>query len=176
MKFGALYVATLGTLVGGIELLKAGVDPEPQVQEQPVAEVMAVPPKPEGASPDQAGDGPSVRYTEEQCAAQQGDYREACFHALALQRAERDPDRILVGINNRDLRTFDVTLDVTLRTLDELPEGLHVVSESGIHSAAAARRLRDAGARAILVGESLMRAEDVEDAARTLMSAVRESA
>ena len=95
MKFGALYVATLGTLVGGIELLKAGVDPQPDLPEQPIAEVMAVPPKPEGASPDQAGDGPSVRYTEEQCAAQQGDYREACFHALALQRAERDPEGAL---------------------------------------------------------------------------------
>ncbi len=93
----------------------------------------------------------------------------------AATRAERDPDHVLVGINNRDLRTFDVALDVTLRALQELPAGLHVVSESGIHSAADARRLRDAGACAILVGEALMRSEDVEEAVRMLLSAVRET-
>ena len=92
MKFSALYAATLGTLLGGIELLKAGIDPEPEPEPQQVAEVIAVPPKPEGAVPDLLGDGPSVRYTEEQCLKQQGDYRDACFHALALQRAERDPE------------------------------------------------------------------------------------
>jgi len=89
------------------------------------------------------------------------------------QRATRDPQRILVGINNRDLRTFDVRLDATLRALEEIPRGLCVVSESGIHTPEDALALRDAGARGILVGESLMRADDVEEAARTLLAAVR---
>jgi indole-3-glycerol phosphate synthase len=82
---------------------------------------------------------------------------------------------VLVGINNRDLRTFEVSLDVTRRALDELPKGLLIVSESGIHTAEDVHGLRVAGARGILVGESLMRAEDVEHAARTLLSAVRET-
>jgi indole-3-glycerol phosphate synthase len=87
--------------------------------------------------------------------------------------AERQPERILVGVNNRNLRTFDVSLGVTLRALQELPSGLLVVSESGIGSPDDVRLLRAAGARGILVGESLMRALDPEGAARDLMQGVR---
>jgi indole-3-glycerol phosphate synthase len=87
--------------------------------------------------------------------------------------AERAPERILVGINNRDLRTFAVALDTSLRLLRQLPPGLHVVSESGIGAPDDVVRLRDAGAFAVLVGEALVRAADPEAAARALMASVR---
>ena len=66
----------------------------------------------------------------------------------------------IIGINNRDLKTFEVSLDTTLRLRRRIPEGLPVVSESGIHSADDVRRLADAGVDAMLVGEALMAAED----------------
>jgi len=66
----------------------------------------------------------------------------------------------IVGINNRDLRTFEVSLDTTLRLRPRVPEGIPVVSESGIHEAEDVRRLAEAGVDAMLVGEALMAAED----------------
>jgi len=86
--------------------------------------------------------------------------------------AERYPDRVLVGINNRDLHTFAVSLAVTERALRELPHGLLLVSESGVRTAGDVQRLRDAGARGVLVGEALLRAADVEAAARALLASV----
>lgn len=84
--------------------------------------------------------------------------------------AERAPDRILVGINNRDLRTFAVDLDTSIRACRELPPELLLVAESGIRTAADVQRLRNAGARGILVGESLLRADDIEAATRALLA------
>ncbi|MBD3391333.1 MAG: indole-3-glycerol phosphate synthase TrpC [Chitinivibrionales bacterium] len=66
----------------------------------------------------------------------------------------------VIGINNRNLETFDVSLDATLAILPHVPESVTVVSESGIFNAADARCLRTAGVHAILVGESLMRSGD----------------
>jgi indole-3-glycerol phosphate synthase len=66
----------------------------------------------------------------------------------------------IIGINNRDLKTFEVSLDATLRLRPRIPEGLPVVSESGIHGADDVRRLAEAGVDAMLVGEALMSAED----------------
>ena len=66
----------------------------------------------------------------------------------------------LVGINNRDLRTFQTDIDTTLRLLPAIPSDVVVVSESGIRSAADVRRLRNRGVHAFLIGESLMRAPD----------------
>ena len=66
----------------------------------------------------------------------------------------------LVGINNRDLRSFEVSLDATLALLPRVPAGRIVVSESGIHAPADVERLRGAGVHAYLVGEALMRAPD----------------
>lgn len=86
------------------------------------------------------------------------------------ERAERDPTRVLAGINNRDLRTFEVRLETSLSLLRELPQGLLYVSESGIKTPADVVQLRDAGARAILVGETLLRAQDPGVAARSLLS------
>ncbi len=66
----------------------------------------------------------------------------------------------LVGINNRDLRTFEVSLDTTLAMLPRVPANRLVVSESGIHARADIARLRGADVHAYLVGEAFMRAPD----------------
>ena len=87
--------------------------------------------------------------------------------------AERAPDRIVVGVNNRDLRDFTVSLATSFAALEELPPGLMVLAESGIRTADEVVRLRDAGARGILVGESLLRTADVEAATRALLAGVR---
>jgi indole-3-glycerol phosphate synthase len=76
----------------------------------------------------------------------------------------------LIGINNRDLRTMKVDLGTTLR-LAELVESRDVlVSESGIHSRFDIDKLVEAGVRAILVGESLMRSDDIAAKVRELMA------
>ncbi|MCE9529903.1 MAG: indole-3-glycerol phosphate synthase TrpC [Planctomycetes bacterium] len=67
----------------------------------------------------------------------------------------------LIGINNRDLRTFKTSLDHTLNLLSSVPTGRIVVSESGIRNHDDLVRLEAAGVKAVLVGESLMRAVDI---------------
>ena len=75
-----------------------------------------------------------------------------------LQRAlQLSPD--MIGINNRDLRTFDVTLQTTLDLLGHIPEGVLVVTESGILSRSDVQLMRDNQVNAFLVGEAFMRAE-----------------
>jgi indole-3-glycerol phosphate synthase len=74
----------------------------------------------------------------------------------------------LIGINNRDLRSFEVDLGVTERLAGAVPEGVVVVAESGIFSPEDVARLEAAGADAFLVGEALMREEDVGLALRRL--------
>lgn len=74
----------------------------------------------------------------------------------------------LLGINNRDLRTFDTSLDTTLSLLAQVPEGTTVVTESGIRTREDVRRMRDAGVRAFLVGEAFMRTGDPGRALREL--------
>jgi indole-3-glycerol phosphate synthase len=66
----------------------------------------------------------------------------------------------LIGINNRDLRTFQADIDTTLRLLPSIPPEVVVVSESGIHTASDVMRLRKSGVHAFLIGESLMRSPD----------------
>lgn len=66
----------------------------------------------------------------------------------------------LIGINNRDLRTFDTRLETTLGLLGDIPAGRIVVTESGIAAQADVRRLREHGVHAFLVGEAFMRAAD----------------
>jgi indole-3-glycerol phosphate synthase len=66
----------------------------------------------------------------------------------------------IIGVNHRDLRTFEVDLGLTERLRKLIPDDVVVVAESGIRTADDARRVREAGADAILVGEVLMRAED----------------
>lgn len=66
----------------------------------------------------------------------------------------------LLGINNRNLRTFETSLDVTIALLPAIPAHIPAVTESGIRSPADVKRLRDAGAQAFLVGEAFMREAD----------------
>jgi indole-3-glycerol phosphate synthase len=66
----------------------------------------------------------------------------------------------LLGINNRNLRTFEVSLDTTLNMLKDIPSTKRVVTESGILSKDDVKRMRDANVQAFLVGEAFMRQED----------------
>jgi indole-3-glycerol phosphate synthase len=66
----------------------------------------------------------------------------------------------LLGINNRNLRTFDVTLDTTLALLPRVPASKLLVTESGILARADVQRMRVAGVHAFLVGEAFMRAPE----------------
>jgi indole-3-glycerol phosphate synthase len=75
-----------------------------------------------------------------------------------------------VGVNHRDLRTFDVDLGLTEKLRKAVPPSVVLVAESGIHNADDARRMREAGADAILVGELLMRSDDPAKAITELTS------
>jgi len=77
----------------------------------------------------------------------------------------------LIGVNNRDLTTFEVTLETSLQLAEFMPAGALAVSESGIHDARDIARLRAAGYRAFLVGEHLMKADDPSAALGRLVAA-----
>ena len=76
----------------------------------------------------------------------------------------------IIGVNNRDLRTFSVSLDVSLRLAPRIPSSILTVAESGIHTRADINRLRDAGFRGFLIGERLMRAPDPARALQDLLA------
>lgn len=93
----------------------------------------------------------------------------ATEHRMAVLVEIHDPAELhaaltlrtpLLGINNRNLRTFETRLEATLDLLPEVPPGRVVVTESGIGSAADVEHMRSRGVHAFLVGESFMRAED----------------
>ncbi len=77
----------------------------------------------------------------------------------------------LIGINNRNLKTFDVDLDTTLQLAPRITEGRDVVCESGLFTHDDLARMMDAGVRRFLIGESLMRQDDVTGATRTILGA-----
>ena len=80
-------------------------------------------------------------------------------------------DTPLIGINNRNLRTFETRLETTLDLLPRMPKQRMVITESGILSAADVRRMRDQGVNAFLVGEAFMRAPDPGSALREVFGA-----
>jgi indole-3-glycerol phosphate synthase len=74
----------------------------------------------------------------------------------------------LIGINNRDLKTFNVSLDVSFELAKSVPGNVTLVSESGLHSTDDLRRLREVGFKGFLIGESLMRATSPDALLREL--------
>jgi indole-3-glycerol phosphate synthase len=86
-----------------------------------------------------------------------------------LQRAT-DAGCTLIGVNSRDLRTFAVDLETAFRLADLVPRNALSVAESGIHSGAEMARLRAAGFRAFLIGESLMKAKSPGETLRALLA------
>ncbi len=85
-----------------------------------------------------------------------------------LERA-LDLGATLVGVNNRNLKTFVTDLGVTLRLAHHIPKDVHVVAESGLSALADLKRLATAHVTSVLVGESLMRQKDVAAATRLLL-------
>ncbi len=90
-------------------------------------------------------------------------------------RAELDRAALLksplMGINNRNLNTFEVTLDTTRDLARRVPEGRLIISESGLHAPADLADLARYGARCFLIGESLMRQADVKAATKAILAA-----
>lgn len=88
-----------------------------------------------------------------------------------LDRVDLDQSHI-IGVNSRDLRTFEVDLGQAIHTLCTLPSGTVRVAESGLREAADFHRVQDAGIEAALVGESFMRADDPGQALRAIKDAL----
>ena len=82
---------------------------------------------------------------------------------------ERVPSARLMGINNRDLKTFSTDLGVTERLAKRMPADKLIVSESGIHKRDNVVRVMEAGAKAMLIGESLLRADSIESKIQELL-------
>ena len=82
-------------------------------------------------------------------------------------------DARIIGINNRDLRTFQTTLATTEALAGLVPAGRILVSESGISTRTDVARVGAAGARAVLVGESLMRSPQITPQVRELVGVTR---
>ncbi len=109
----------------------------------------------------------------EACAIEQGlDVLVEVHDGAELERALRLRTP-LVGINNRNLRTFEVTLDTTLGLMARVPSDRLLVTESGILGRADVARMRAAGVHAFLVGEAFMRADDPGVALEALFGAPR---
>ena len=85
-------------------------------------------------------------------------------HDLSELERAIDLGADLIGINNRNLKTFTTDLATTETLIEEVPDEVLLVSESGIHSVEDAQRVLDAGANAVLVGESLMRSAVPQEA------------
>jgi indole-3-glycerol phosphate synthase len=82
----------------------------------------------------------------------------------------------LIGINSRDLHTFEVNIETALRLARQIPDGCLAVAESGIHSGADLARLRAAGYKAFLIGESLMKQKHPGDALVKLLEEAKSAA
>jgi len=90
-------------------------------------------------------------------------------HDLAEMERALELGADMIGINNRNLKTFQVGLATTETLAEEIPADAVAISESGIREAADVRRVRAAGINAVLVGETLMRAKNVPEKMRELL-------
>jgi indole-3-glycerol phosphate synthase len=90
-----------------------------------------------------------------------------------LRRALNAGARI-IGVNNRDLRTFQISLNISERLITQVPRDRILISESGLQSADSLLRLRKVGFRGFLVGEALMRTPNPETALRNLIAAIEQ--
>lgn len=94
-----------------------------------------------------------------------------CYEPANVERV-LEAGATLIGINNRDLRTFETDLQHTIRLRKQIPEDHLVVGESGIHTPSDVKRLADHDVDAILVGESLMSKPNIGEAVESLLSMV----
>jgi indole-3-glycerol phosphate synthase len=98
-----------------------------------------------------------------------------CMHALVELYDPENLPRVLaagariIGVNNRDLRTFETRLEHTLEVVPKLPPGCLLVSESGIRKRDDIRRLEAGGVKAVLIGETFMGAADIAAKVREVM-------
>ncbi len=90
-------------------------------------------------------------------------------HDAAEMERALDLDAALIGVNNRNLKTFVTDLGVTLKLAHHVPKDVHLVAESGLSAPADLKRLAGAHVTSVLIGESLMRQKDVESATRALL-------
>jgi indole-3-glycerol phosphate synthase len=112
--------------------------------------------------------------------SQAAELEDAAFHwgmdVLIEVHDQQELDRAarlkspLIGINNRNLHTFEVTLDTTRTLARRVPEDRLIIAESGLYTPDDLADLARYGARCFLIGESLMRQKDVEAATRTILS------
>ena len=102
--------------------------------------------------------------------------REARVEPLVEVHDESEMNRVTampircIGVNNRDLKTFKISFETTIRLKPLAPKECTLISESGIRSAADVARLKDAGVHAVLVGEHLLRQSDLGKAVKDLMT------
>jgi indole-3-glycerol phosphate synthase len=90
-------------------------------------------------------------------------------HTIEEMDRALETDAQIIGINNRNLATFQVDLKTTEQLSEQVPDDIILVSESGIKTAEDTRRVLDSGCNAVLVGETLMRANDVRAAVQHLL-------
>lgn len=100
---------------------------------------------------------------------------EVLLEVHSLEELERSwvPGISMLGVNNRNLKTFEVSLDTSRKIADHIPEGVVSVSESGIYTAEAIKDLRNYGYRGFLVGENFMRTSDPGSSAEELIKALK---
>ncbi|MFQ5587303.1 MAG: indole-3-glycerol phosphate synthase TrpC [Nitrospiria bacterium] len=103
--------------------------------------------------------------------------RDLSLDVLVEIHSEKELERVIewapvIGINNRDLSTFETTIETTFRLLPEIPVDRIVVSESGIRRHEELERLSEAGVRAVLIGETFMAAENIAEKMKALFGEV----
>jgi indole-3-glycerol phosphate synthase len=97
-------------------------------------------------------------------------------HTLAEMQRAAGAGAKLIGVNNRNLKTLEVSLDTSLQLAEEAPQDALLVTESGLRTAQDIRMLRAAGYKGFLIGETLMRAEDPQRVLAELIAAGKSEA